>query len=577
VDRPLWKRSIATALAATTTALVLAVSACSSGGGSNAGPTASAPAPSATTNQINPVPRDQLQDGGTFTFALDGMPPNFNYHELDGTLADNAFVIGALMPQAFTNDAVGAPAWNSDYLASQPTLTTEPRQVVTYEINSRAAWYDGTPITWEDFFWQWKANNGTDKTYQISSANGYEDIENVQKGKDDREVIVTFKHKYADWTAIFNPIYPASTNKNAKIFNEGWKDRPLTTAGPFKLASVDSTSKTITLVRNEKWWGAPAKLEWIVYRVIEHNAQIDALANGEIDAMDIGPDANTYNRAKNIDNVEIRVAGGPNFRHFTINATSTNLQDLRVRQALAMAIDRTTIARALLGPLGVSPQILNNHLFMANQEGYQDNSGDVGKYNPDQARQLLDAAGWKLEGGVRKKDGRTLEVTCVIPAGVTASKQEAELVQNTFGQIGVTLRIDTVPSTDFFDKYITPGQFDFTVFSWLGTAYPISSAKSVYAKPTKNAKGELDIKQNFARVGSDDIDRLFNEANQELDRKKAIEIANRADALIWQEVHSLTTYQRPELVACKKTLANFGAFGFAEPWVYQNIGWTKRQ
>jgi len=142
-------------------------------------------------------------------------------------------------------------------------------------------------------------------------------------------------------------------------------------------------------------------------------------------------------------------------------------------------------------------------------------------------------------------------------------------------QIGVKLNISTVPTNDFFSKYLTPGQFDFTVFSWMGTPYPLSSAKSIYAKPTHNAKGELEIKQNFSRVGSDQIDQLFDQAAQEVDRKKAVALANQFDALIWQEVHSLPLYQRPELFVCKKNLANFGAFGFATPWVYQDIGWVK--
>ncbi len=566
-----WKRSVAVTVAL----VAFSVSACGGGGKTSNAAAPPTSAPSTQTNQINPMPRDQVQDGGTFTWAIDQMPANFNYYEIDGTVQDNIWIIMALLPTPFTNDAISAPIWNRDLLVSEPTLTTDPKQVVTYEINPKAVWYDGTPITWEDFFWQWKATNGTDKAYRISAANNYEDIESVQKGKDDREVIVTYKHKYADWTNTFNPFLPASTNKNPKIFNEGWKDRPLTTAGPFKLGSIDQTAKTITLVRNEKWWGVPAKLDKIVYRIIENDTMIDALANGEIDAMDIGPDANTYNRAKGISNIEVRVAGGPNFRHITINGTSQNLQDVRVRQAMAVGINRATIAKALLGPLGVSAQPLNNHLFMANQEGYQDNSGDVGKYNPDRAKQLLDEVGWKLDGSVRKKDGKPLEVTFVIPAGVATSKQEAELVQNMLGQIGVTVRISTIPMNDLFDKYLTPGQFDLTVFSWMGTPYPVSSSKGVYVKPTKDAKGELAIQQNYARVGSDEINQLFDQANGELDRKKAIELANRADALIWQEVHSLASYQRPELVACKKTLANFGAFGFQQPWVYQDIGWAK--
>jgi peptide/nickel transport system substrate-binding protein len=210
------------------------------------------------------------------------------------------------------------------------------------------------------------------------------------------------------------------------VFNQGWREQPRVTAGPFRFEGINQTTKTITLVRNENWWGEPARLDRIVYRVLEATAQIDALANGEIDFFDIGPDANMYNRARGIAGVEIRSAGGPNFRHVTINGTSPNLRDVRVRQALAMGIDRTAIARALLGPLGVSPEPLNNHIFMANQAGYRDNSGEVGQFNPERAGQLLDEAGWVLEGAVRRKDDRPLEITMVIPSGVATSRQESE-------------------------------------------------------------------------------------------------------------------------------------------------------
>jgi peptide/nickel transport system substrate-binding protein len=83
----------------------------------------------------------------------------------------------------------------------------------------------------------------------------------------------------------------------------------------------------------------------------------------------------------------------------------------------------------------------------------------------------------------------------------------------------------------------------------------------------------LATQQNYSRIGSDEIDRLYAEATQELDRQKAIDIANRIDALIWQEVHSLTLYQRPEMWVVKNGLANMGAHGFAEI-VYEDIGWA---
>ncbi len=149
------------------------------------------------------------------------------------------------------------------------------------------------------------------------------------------------------------------------------------TAGPFQLESVDTTAQTITLERNPDWWGDPAILDRIIYRVIDLDAQIDALANGEIDFIDIGPDVNNLQRAEGTEGIEIRRAGGPNFRHITINGTSPVLSDVDVRQALAKAIDRQTIADAMIGPMGGDATKLDNHIFMRNQEGYQDNAGDL--------------------------------------------------------------------------------------------------------------------------------------------------------------------------------------------------------
>ena len=521
------------------------------------------------------MPRERLRDGGTFTWAMQQMPTNFNYNQIDGSNFDGAQVIGAMMPVTFDNDATGAPVWNHDFLASEPTLSTTNGQVVTYEINPKAAWYDGTPITWEDFYWQWKSNNGTDEAYRISAANGYENIRSVERGKDDREVIVTYDPPYADWQGLFSPFYPASTNKDPEIFNEGWADHPLTTAGPFKFDSLNRTTQTITLVRNEKWWGAPPKLERMVFRAIDQNAQIDALANGEVDAVDVGPAADNYRRALGIEGVEVRVAGGPNFRHLTINGTSPVLTDVRVRRALAMAIDRTAIARALLGPLGIAPAPLNNHIYMANQQGYRDNSGDVGKFNPQEAARLLDEAGWTLQGNTRRKDGRVLEIRLrdsrrdsSVAAGIGADPEHARANRRQDEhQHGADQRL--------LRQIHQAGQFDFTVFAWIGTPYPLSSVKSIYANPTRPAPTASwpCSKTTHASVAMRST-RCSRRRRRNSIEPRPSRWRTTSTTLIWQEVHSLTLYQRPEIYAVKKGLANFGAFGLQQPWPYTDIGWV---
>jgi peptide/nickel transport system substrate-binding protein len=555
------------------TALGLAAAGCGGSGGSG-GPTSGSSAPPATAIDINRTDRSQLTDGGTIRWPLGGLPPNFNGNELDGTLSDNADVMGALMPSLFNFDAAAQPSPNPNYLESGDLTARTPKEVVTYHINPRAVWYDGTPITEADFAAQWKALRGTDRAYKVASTQGYDKIESVVRGRDEREVVVTFAQPYVDWRGLFSFLYPASTNSSPGVFNDGWKARPLTTAGPFKVESIDQTAKTITLSRNERWWGRPAKLDHIIYRVVDSDASIDSLVNGEIDFMDVGPDVNKLKRASTATGITIHKAGGPNFRHLTINGTSPFLSDVNVRRAVAMSINRSTIAKAMLGPLGVPAVPLGNHIFMANQKGYQDNSGEVGTYDPTRAAALFDAAGWRLTGTQRMKAGTPLTLRVVIPSQVATSKQESELMQAMLGAVGVKLDIQTVPSADFFDKYITPGDYDLTVFSWLGTVFPISSSKSIYAKPKPGPGGQLDVQQNYARIGSAQIDQLFDQATSEFDTTRALALGNQIDTLIWQEVHSLTFYQRPEIIAAKSTLGNFGAFGFASA-PYEDIGFRK--
>jgi peptide/nickel transport system substrate-binding protein len=501
-------------------------------------------------------------------------PPNLNAGELDGTSADVANIVGALLPALFRFDSEARPAVNTDYLDSAELTAQEPRQVITYRVNRKAAWDDGTPITTADFEAQWTAMSGSNPAYRIASSSGYEQIESVAAGADDREVVVTFRRPYADWKALFSPLYPASTNNDPAVFNDGWREMPLTTAGPFRFESADRTAQTISLVRNPNWWGNPPKLDRIVFRVIDPTAQVDALLNNEIDVLDIAADVNKLKRVEGAPGITVHRAAGPDFRSITINGTGEILKDVNVRRALGMAIDRAAIARALISPLGVEAKPLQNHIFMDSQRGYQDNAGVLSSPDVDGARKLLDDAGWTLQGNVRMKDGKPLAIRFVVPTGVASSNQIAELVRAMLDGVGVRVEVLAVPTTEFFKQYILPGNFELTVFSFLGKPFPISSNKPSYVSPKPGKDGALDFQQNFARIGTPEIDALFNRATSEFDEQKAIDLANQIDAAIWNEVHSLPLYQRPDMAATRSQLANFGAFGFASV-VYEDVGFTE--
>lgn len=522
---------------------------------------------------INAQPRDKVKDGGTLHWAIEQFSTQWNYNHVNGPEASTSAVISGLMPGTFLADEKGRISPDRNYVLSWK-LETKPRQVVTYELNPKARWSDGKPITWRDYSAQWKALRSPNGPFQIASSTGYERIASVERGRDDHEVVVTYARPFGEWQGNFSPLYPAEYNSDPKKFSSGYLSKIPVTAGPFKLGEIDQTAKIVTLVRDPKWWGPRAKLDRIVFRALEVDAAINAFANGEVDIADVGPNPSNFKRASRRRDGAVREAGGPDFRHITMNGTSPLLRDGAVRKAIAMAINREAIARADLTGLNWPARTMGNHFLVNTQEGYRDNSGEVGRFDPAKARQLLDQAGWKLSGAFRRKAGKTLALRFVIPTGIQVSRNEGELVQAMLKDVGVKLDIRPVPSDDFFDKFIIPGNFDLVPFSWIGTAFPISSAVSIYEKPVRDANGELQIQQNFARVGADRIDDLMSRAQEELDPDKARELLNQADELIWREVHSLILYQRPSITAVDAKLANFGSFGFKTP-VYPDVGFVE--
>jgi peptide/nickel transport system substrate-binding protein len=426
----------------------------------------------------------------------------------------------------------------------------------------------------KDYEAQWNALNGKNPAFLVASTTGYELVSSVKAGRDDHEVVVTFAEPFSDWQSLFSPLYPASQQSTPQAFNTGFLNKIPVTAGPFKLSKIDQTQKSVTVVRDPNWWGDKAKLDTIVFRSMDQTASIQAFANNELDIVNIGANAEGFKQASGVTGGAVREAAGPDYRHFTFNATSPMLSDPAVRRAIAQAINRSAIAQSDLNGLNWPAKTMDNHFFVNSQQGYQDNSGDVGKYAPDKAKAALDAAGWKVNGQFRQKDGKTLDLKFVIPSGVARAKSEAELTQAMLSDVGVKLTIQAVPGDAFFGKYVNVGNFDMTPFSWIGTPFAISSAKSIYQNPTKDSKGQLAIQQNYARVGSPEIDALLQAASSELDVAKARDQINQADKLIWDEVHSLILYQRPQIYGSRANLANIGAFGFKSP-KYEDIGFMK--
>jgi peptide/nickel transport system substrate-binding protein len=162
-----------------------------------------------------------------------------------------------------------------------------------------------------------------------------------------------------------------------------------------------------------------------------------------------------------------------------------------------------------------------------------------------------------------------LTLRYVYPLSAAASRQSGELMRVMLGRVGVRLEQRPVPDSDFFDRYLIPGAYDLAPFSWIGGPFPISGLEPIYGRPRGN-----DPRQNVARVGSPRLDAVLARATGELNAARARRYANEADRMIWAEVHSLTLYQRLEIVPTPRTLVNWGAFGLYTP-LWTDVGFRR--
>ncbi|CAM5286217.1 ABC transporter family substrate-binding protein [Streptomyces fumanus] len=175
------------------------------------------------------------------------------------------------------------------------------------------------------------------------------------------------------------------------------------------------------------------------------------------------------------------------------------------------------------------------------------------------------------------KDGKPLTLRFVLPSGPGSGtlRTVAERIDAMLARIGIRTEISKVSDESYFKDHIASGAYDLALYSWPASPFPATDARPIYAKPVPAADGSLNVEQNYTRVGTDQVDQLFEQAAGTLDEKEARTLLRKADSRIWAAAGSLPLYQRPQLTVARDGLANAGAFGFAAP-VYEDMGFLKK-
>ncbi|WP_336084741.1 ABC transporter family substrate-binding protein [Nocardia sp. SSK8] len=519
-----------------------------------------------TTSDINPRGVEELREGGNLRLATTSFPANWNTLSNDGNEGEIADILRPLMPRSYDIDAAGKLSVNTDYFTDIELTGTDPMRV-TYTINPKAVWSDGTPITWADIAAQANAMSGRDKRYLIAITNGFEFVDSVERGVDDRQAILNFNTPFADWRGQFagnSMLYPKSVTGTPEAFNTSLVDAVDITSGPFVVTGTDRAQGRIVLGRNPTWWGDKPVLDTITYSVLDRTSWVQALQNNELDLAMLST-IDDVKSVRGTEGLQVRRAPGNRWRHITFNGSPGSiLADPAVRVAISKAIDRQGIASAMQNGLVENPQPLNNHVFLQGQEGYRDNS--LG-FDPEAAARELDALGWKLNGDVREKDGRELVIRDVMYNDPTWV-QIAQIIQQNLAAIGVGLTIDTKPAAGLFTDVIQPGDFDATQFTFQGDPFPLSSLRQIYYYDPNDLQG------NYGRIGSPELNALIERTLTELDPAKSIDLANQVDRAVFEEGHSLPLFQSDGSYGARATLANMGSPGLAS-YDYTKIGFLK--
>jgi peptide/nickel transport system substrate-binding protein len=495
----------------------------------------------------------QIQEGGTLSFASDQEQAGFN----PNTAKDNLFalsnIVTSIYPSVFNIHPDFTVQLSGEFMDSAE-LTSEDPQTVVYKIKQNAVWSDGTPVSADDFIFWWENCNETNKKADCVSSTGYKDIESVEGSDGGKTVTAVFKNKFADWKSLFSQyIIPAHyTKEQPGGWNTGLDKNPekIPSAGPFIVESY-TPGQSLTLARNDKYYGTKAHLDKIVFRYLpESTTQPAALQNNEVDMIYGQPQLDQVQIVQAIPDVTSQINFGLQYEHLDFNVKNPLLADVAVRKAFATGLNIQQIVDRTVKQFSDKATVLGNRFWMNNQPEYQDHRGAYGNGDIAGAEKLLTDAGYaKGADGIFAKGGKRLSVNISTTQGNQLRETQEQLIQAQAKEFGMEIKIKNAEADVLFGEWLPEGNFDIANFAWVATPFAVSSNQSIFS---------TDSAQNYGKFSNTQVDELFTQAVAELDPAKATELGNQIDQILYDEMATLPLYQKPQLIGWRNTFTGIG-------------------
>ncbi len=376
-----------------------------------------------------------------------------------------------------------------------------------------------------------------DKEINIGAYSLWEPIEKVEKVSD-YEVKITTKQPYSAFLNVMahgSALIPSP--KAVEADPEHYGLAPVGT-GPYKMVSMEPGTELKLERFNEYYEGTP-EYDTVTFRyVADPSARIAALQSGDVDVIDAVP----FEYAQELSsNPEINLISKPGLQVFGIGLNQNNriLQDKTVRQALNYAIDKEAVAKALFmgyvtpltGPLAP------NTVGSVSLTPYQ--------VDIDKANQMLEDAGWKLNGDVREKDGGKLQFTLIVPDGMYPKDVIlSETIQNQLKNIGVQVTINKVEKSTYWDQLKVPSAktgYDMALWGY----NPSHGNGQIHMESLFTSNQSVEEKPelwNFIWYQNDEVDRLLAQAKEQVLPEEFNESMRQAEEIVWDDCPYIWLY-----------------------------------
>jgi len=350
---------------------------------------------------------------------------------------------------------------------------------ITYHLRPGVRWQDGESFGADDVIFSWHAV--MDPRNDVPGRDGYDLITTIDK-VDDHTIVVHLSRPYAPFTSTFftmaaltYAVLPAHLLAHVSDLNHAeYNVKPIGT-GPFEVAEYRH-GESLRLIANPHYWRGPPKLrEVLISYVGDQTTLLTQLRTHEVDLV-TNVSLTHVPELSDIPGIEIHGIPFTYFTYIGFNTQQGALRDVRVRQALTLATDTKSIIANVTHGYALPADSDQPPFSWAHAPDLPPE-----RYDPGEAARLLDAAGWRLESdGYRHRDGRRLELVVVSTVGAASYREAEELIQQTWGRVGVDVEIKNYPDSVLYAAaadhgVLESGAFDVMIQGWFNGVDPDDS------------------------------------------------------------------------------------------------------